>query len=107
MVEEILRVSSTFNEIKDVWDCVKDVVYDSSEQSNNINLKEKGGINYYYLGDIKEEKIKQIDHLTPSLFLAGSSTATPKRFWQSPTSRRGCSARLGKAGGWPQYVPEQ
>ena len=57
-----MRCSSTFSEIQYIWDCVKDIVYDNSEQSNNINLKEKGGINYYYLGDIKEDKIKQIDN---------------------------------------------
>ena len=59
--EEILSCSPTFNEIKYIWDCIKDIVYDNSESSNNINLKEKGGMNYYYLGDIKEEQIKQID----------------------------------------------
>lgn len=59
--EEILKCSPTFNEFNYIWDCVKEIVYDNSEQSNNINLKEKGGINYYYIGDIKEEKIKQID----------------------------------------------
>ncbi len=62
MFEEILKCSTTFSEIQYVWDCIKEIVYDNSDQSNNINLKEKGGANYYYIGDIKEEKIKQIDN---------------------------------------------
>ena len=59
--EEILKCSSNYNEIKYIWDCIKDIVYDNSLNFKTINLNEKQGKNSYYLGDIKEEDIKTID----------------------------------------------
>jgi len=59
--EDILQSSSSYNEIKYIWDCIKDIVYDNSVKSKMINLNEKYGKNSYYLGDLKEENIKIID----------------------------------------------
>jgi dipeptidyl-peptidase-3 len=59
--EEILKCSSSYSEIKYIWDCIKDIVYDDSLNFKTINLNEKNGKNSYYLGDIREEDIKTID----------------------------------------------
>jgi dipeptidyl-peptidase-3 len=59
--EEILKCSSSYQEINYIWDCIKDIVYDNSSNFKTINLNEKNGKNSYYLGDIKEEDIKMID----------------------------------------------
>lgn len=59
--EEILQSSSCYNDIKYIWDCVKDIVYDDSLEYKTINLTEKKGKNSYYLGEIKIENISEID----------------------------------------------
>jgi dipeptidyl-peptidase-3 len=59
--EEILKCSDKIDEIRYIWDCIKGIVYDNSSHYKNIKLKENNGINSYYLGDIKEEDIKNID----------------------------------------------
>jgi dipeptidyl-peptidase-3 len=59
--EEILKCSSNYNEIKYIWDCIKDIVYDDSTSFKTISLNEKNGKNSYYLGDLKEDHIKMID----------------------------------------------
>jgi hypothetical protein len=60
--EEILKCSSNYNsEISYIWNCIKDLVYDDTTPFKTINLNEKSGKNYYYLGDMKEEDIKTVD----------------------------------------------
>lgn len=59
--EEILQSSTCFAEIKYIWDCIKDIVYDESLEHFTINLTEKKGKNSFYLGEIKLENIKEID----------------------------------------------
>ncbi len=64
--EDILKCSPNWADIKYIWDCVKDIIYDNSSNYKTINLNEKGGKNSYYLGDIKEEDIKTIDKFLQS-----------------------------------------
>lgn len=59
--EEILKCSPNYNDINYIWTCIKDIVYDDTISYKTINLSEKNGKNYYYLGDIKEEDIKTVD----------------------------------------------
>jgi dipeptidyl-peptidase-3 len=59
--ENILKCSTNFHEISYIWDCIKDIVYDNSTAYKTINLNERNGKNSYYLGDIKEEHIKNVD----------------------------------------------
>ena len=59
--ETILQTSPTFNEIKDLWMKLKDIIYNDTEPYKTINLNDKGGKNSYYLGDITEEEINKID----------------------------------------------
>lgn len=59
--EEILQSSTCYNEIKYIWDCVKDIVYEDSLEYKTINLTEKKGKNSYYLSEIKVENIVEID----------------------------------------------
>lgn len=59
--EEILQSSTCFADIKYIWDCVKDIVYDESLEYRTINLIEKKGKNSFYLGEIKIENIEEID----------------------------------------------
>ncbi len=59
--EDILQCSPNWSEIQYIWDCIKDIVYDDSLSFKTINLNEKNGKNSYYLGDIKEEDIKNVD----------------------------------------------
>jgi len=62
--EEILKTSHKFEEIKYIWDCVKEIVYDNSNEKN----KDKEDLmskmihrNNFYLGDIKEEQVQVVD----------------------------------------------
>ena len=64
--ESILKVSPSFEEIKSIWELVKDIIYDNTGNSNFINLEEYNGKNCYYFGDIKEEQIKEIDNTLKS-----------------------------------------
>ena len=64
--EDILKCSTNWSEIKYVWDCIKDIVYDDSSDFRTINLVEKKGKNSYYLGDIREDDIKTIDKFLQS-----------------------------------------
>lgn len=59
--DEILKCSDKYNEISYYWEVIKGVVYDNSINFKTINLTESGGKNSYYLSDIKEENIKQVD----------------------------------------------
>lgn len=60
--EEILKSSDCYeNDIKYIWECVRDIVYDDSLEFKTINLSEKKGKNSFYLGDIRLENINEID----------------------------------------------
>jgi dipeptidyl-peptidase-3 len=61
--EAILKLSPSFNDIHSIWDIIKYIIYDSSENSIYINLEEKKGKNGYYLGWIKEDLIKKTDKI--------------------------------------------
>jgi repressor of nif and glnA expression len=50
--QEILKTSSKFEEIKYIWDCIKETLYDTSYNKNKHGLK-RVNRNYFYLGDIK------------------------------------------------------
>jgi dipeptidyl-peptidase-3 len=60
--EEILQSSTCFADVKYIWDCVKDIVYDESLEYKTINLIENKGKNSFYLGEIKIENILEIDN---------------------------------------------
>ena len=59
--EKILKLSDNFNDISSIWEIIKYIIYDSSENVMSINLEEKNGKNNYYFGGIKEEQIKKTD----------------------------------------------
>lgn len=62
--EEILKCSANYqSDIEYIWECTKDIIYDDTLPYRTINLNEKNGKNYFYLGDIKEDDIKKIDLL--------------------------------------------
>ena len=61
--ETILNLSLNFNDTKSIWDIIKYIIYDKSENVLNINLEEKNGKNCYYFGGIKEEQIKKTDQI--------------------------------------------
>ena len=61
--EEILKKSTSFKEISSIWDIIKYIIYDSSENVCNIDLEEKNGKNCYYLGGIKKEQIQETDKI--------------------------------------------
>ena len=80
--QNILKFSTSFKDIQSIWDIIKYIIYDSSENVININLEEKNGKNCYYFGGIKEEQIKKTDKtlkknnlslLNTRLFLLNSS----------------------------------
>lgn len=59
--EKILKTSSRFNEFNTIWDIIKGIIFDKSENAINIDLEEKEGKNCYYLGGIKKEQIESTD----------------------------------------------
>ena len=61
--EEILNFSSSIKDISPIWDIIKYIIYDDSENACNIDLEENNGKNCYYLGLITKEKIKKIDEI--------------------------------------------
>ena len=61
--EEILRASTSIKDILPIWDIIKYIIYDDSENSCNIDLEENNGKNCYYLGLLTKEKIKKIDEI--------------------------------------------
>ena len=61
--EIILKLSTSYKEINAIWEIIKYIIYDKSENVMNINLEEKNGKNCYYFGGIKEEQIKKTDQI--------------------------------------------
>ena len=61
--EDILKVSSKYNDIKSIWDIIKYIIYGDSENLSYINLEEKNGKNCYYFGGIKKDEILKIDEV--------------------------------------------
>ena len=61
--EAILDSSTNFKDTKSIWDIIKYIIYDKSENVLNINLEEKNGKNCYYFGGIKEDQIKKTDQI--------------------------------------------
>ena len=61
--EKILKISASYNDFSSIWEIIKYIIYDNSENVMNINLEEKNGKNCYYFGGIKEEQIKKIDEI--------------------------------------------
>ena len=59
--EKILKTSSRFNEFNSIWEIIKGIIFDKSENAINIDLEEKEGKNCYYLGGIKKEQIETTD----------------------------------------------
>ena len=59
--EEILKISPKFGDIRSIWDIIKYIIYDDSDNICYINLEEKEGKNCYYLGGIKKEQILKVD----------------------------------------------
>jgi len=52
--EDILKTSNKFEEIKYIWECVRELIFDKdSSQMNNKNS--------FYLGGIKKEQILTVD----------------------------------------------
>ena len=61
--ETILSTSSRFAEFSSIWQIIKGIIFDKSENVINIDLEEKEGKNCYYLGGIKKEQIEATDKL--------------------------------------------
>lgn len=62
--EEILNLSDSYKkEIESIWDIIKYIVFDKSENARNIDLEEKDGKNCYYLGGIKKKEIEESDKM--------------------------------------------
>ena len=60
--ESILKASKKFEDIKPIWELIKDIIYDNTGNSKFINLEEYNGKNCYYFGNIEEKQIKEIDN---------------------------------------------
>ncbi len=58
--EEILKTSNKWEEIKYIWDCIKETLYDNLPNKNKDEIK-RINRNYFYLGDIKEDQVKTVD----------------------------------------------
>ena len=61
--ENILKTSTRFEEFSSIWQIIKCIIFDKSENVINIDLEEKEGKNCYYLGGIKKEQIQSTDGL--------------------------------------------
>ena len=59
--EKILKVSQDSQDILSIWDTIKYIIFDNSENASTIDLEEKDGKNCYYLGGIKKEDIEKTD----------------------------------------------
>lgn len=71
--EKIIRLSCCPQTIK-IFEEIGDIIYDKSELTKTINLTEKGGVNAYYLGGIKEEEIKKVDSFLSSINISHLNT---------------------------------
>ena len=61
--ENILKISSAYNEIKSIWEIISYIIYDNGENVIHINLEENNGKNIYYFGAYSKEKIKKTDEV--------------------------------------------
>ena len=61
--DNILQLSTKYNDIKSIWEIVKYIIYDNTENVMNINLEEKNGKNCFYFGGIKEDQIIKTDEI--------------------------------------------
>ena len=61
--DNILKLSTKYNDIKSIWEIVKYIIYDNTENVMNINLEEKNGKNCFYFGGIKEDQIRKTDEI--------------------------------------------
>lgn len=61
--EEILKLSPSFKDISPIWDIIKYIIYDNTENVIHINLEENNGKNCYYLGWITKDKIIKTDEI--------------------------------------------
>lgn len=59
--QDILSKSPKYKEFESIWDIIKFIIFDKSDNSKNIDLEEKEGKNCYYLGGIKKEQIESAD----------------------------------------------
>ena len=59
--ESILKTSTRYTEFSSIWQIIKCIIFDKSENVINIDLEEKEGKNCYYLGGIKKEQIQSTD----------------------------------------------
>ena len=59
--EIILKTSTRYTEFSSIWQIIKCIIFDKSENVINIDLEEKEGKNCYYLGGIKKEQIQSTD----------------------------------------------
>ena len=59
--EDILNKSPSYKDISSIWNIIKYIIYDDSDNVSNINLEENNGKNCYYLGGIKKEQIEKTD----------------------------------------------
>lgn len=62
--EEILNLAGTEEAkkiIMPIWDIIKYIVFDESDDTQRIDLEEREGKNSYYFGNLKKEEIESID----------------------------------------------
>ena len=64
--QNILSTSPKYKEFESIWDIIKFIIFDKSDDSKNIDLEEKEGKNCYYLGGIKKEQIESADKFLSS-----------------------------------------
>ena len=72
--ENILKTSTRYTEFSSIWQIIKCIIFDKSENVINIDLEEKEGKNCYYLGGIKKEQIKATDKLLLNKNISLSNT---------------------------------
>jgi len=61
--DKILHLSEKYNDFQSIWEIVKYIIYDNTDNVMNINLEEKNGKNCFYYGGIKEDQIRKTDEI--------------------------------------------
>ena len=59
--QKILELSPKKENILSIWEIIKYIVFDESEDAKKIDLEEKEGKNCYYFGGIKKDQIEAMD----------------------------------------------
>lgn len=58
--EFILKIVNDKN-VNEIYEKIKESIFDTSDKTKSIGLVDEGGVNNYYIGDFKKEEILKID----------------------------------------------